>query len=122
MYIGGMIKPIASFLMAACLSTFCPSTLPAQVEQVDGAAETTLAVLEGPLSREALNDIRIALAEVDVKFNYGHFQFHPATGDLFGVEIFLVIEGVEYRDYFEFPTQDCSLRILKESGFRMEGC
>lgn len=117
-----MNKPFASLLFVACLGLANTAGLQAQAEPAPESGETTLAVLEGPLSREALNEIRLTLAEQDVKFNYGHFQFHPTTGALFGVEIFMVVEGVEYRDFFEFPTEDCTLRILKESGFRMEGC
>lgn len=85
-------------------------------------SETTLATIEGPLSRENLNAVRLAMADQDVKFNYGNFRFHPQSGDLIGAELFMVIDGVEYREYHEFTSSSCVLRILKESGFRMEGC
>lgn len=84
--------------------------------------ETVLASVEAPLSREALNETRLNLESQNIKFNYGNFQFHPQSGALIGVELHMEVEGEVFREYFEFPTDNCVLRIVKESGYRMEGC
>ena len=110
-------------LMAACAFVLLsiPGSISAQSD-APASSETTLATIEGPLSREGLNEVRLAMAEQDIKFNYGNFRFNPQDGQLIGAELFLVVDGVEYREYHEFTTSTCVLRILKESGFRMEGC
>ena len=111
-----------SLLVTAAFCTLMVFPMTANAQEALAAQETTLATIEGPLTRESLNEVRLELAEEDVKFNYGNFQFHPQTGDLVGCEFYLVVNGTEYRDYFDFTSEDCVLRILKESGFRMEGC
>ena len=118
-----MNKSFARGLMAAFAFVLLniPGSTMAQGE-VPESSETALATIEGPLSREGLNEVRLSLAEEDIKFNYGNFRFHPQDGQLIGAELFLVIDGVEYREYHEFTSDTCVLRILKESGFRMEGC
>lgn len=122
LYIGCMKTSCFSLLVTAALCSFMVSPMTTNAQEAPVAQETTLATIEGPLTREGLNEVRLVLAEEDVKFNYGNFQFHPQTGDLVGCEFYLVVNGQEYRDYFDFTSEDCVLRILKESGFRMEGC
>lgn len=122
-YIRGMKRSISSKLFTACL--FGVLSAPAATFAQDATPttpETVLTVVEAPLSRESLNEVRLMLAEQDIRFNYGNFQFHPQSGDLIGAELFMVIEGQEYREYVEFVTPTCKLQVVRETGFRMEGC
>jgi hypothetical protein len=98
-----------------------PQHVAAQTE-APGAAETILATIEGELTRENLNETRIALQEQGIRFQYGNFQFEPGTTNMVGAEIHVVIDGVEYHEFFEFDSPTCKLQVIKESGFRMEGC
>ena len=109
------------FLLAAsialCLS---PMELSGQTESI-GDSDVVLASVEAPLSREALNEVRMILEENGHMIRYGGFQFRP-DGTLFGVEIVLKIEGQEFHDYVEFTSDACILRIKKTEGLVMEGC
>lgn len=84
--------------------------------------ETILATVEAPLTRDALNVARRALLEQDIRLNYGNFVHDAQSGALIGAEVQMVIGGVEYHEYVEFNQPTCKLRIIRESGFRMEGC
>ncbi len=74
------------------------------------------------MSREALNEVRLALADQGVRLNYGNFQFHPQTKEMIGAELSMIVDGVAFKDYVEFVSPTCVLRITKESGFSLEGC
>ena len=84
--------------------------------------ETIVATLEGELTRESLNETRIALQELGIRFQYGNCQFAPGTQNMIGTEIHMVIDGVEYHEFFEFNSPTCKLQVIRETGFRMEGC
>ena len=122
-YFGRMIRTASTLFTTLCLATALsvPAVGWTQTE-AENAEETTLATVEGPLTREVLNSTRIALQEQGVRFQYGNFQFHPESGNMLGAEIHMVIDGVEYQEVFQFTSANCKLRIIKESGFRMEGC
>ena len=66
-----MNKSFARGLMAAFAFVLLniPGSTMAQGE-VPESSETALATIEGPLSREGLNEVRLSLAEEDIKFNY----------------------------------------------------
>ncbi|MBK12982.1 MAG: hypothetical protein CL849_05565 [Crocinitomicaceae bacterium] len=112
---------LSFFLLAApialCLS---PMKLSAQTESVDDS-DVVLASIEAPLTREALNEVRIVLEGNGHMFRYGEFQLRP-DGTLIGAEIVVKIEGQEFHDYVEFTSDSCILRIKKTEGPVMEGC
>ncbi len=114
------VKPLCIALITVALCTVTTNTQ-AQAEATQ-AQETVLATLEGPVTREALNETRIALDAQGVQFHYGNFHFHPQLGTIVGFELHMVIDGQEYRDYVDAPTESCTLKVIKESGFRVEGC
>ena len=122
-YIVAMKFPFTSPLMATCLFALLsmPFSASAQAE-VTPETETVLSVFEGPMSREALNEVRLTLAEQGVRLNYGNFQFHPQTKAMVGAELSMVVDGVSFKDYVEFVSPSCILRITRESGFSLEGC
>ena len=110
-----VVKPLALMALLALGSTASAQEAPTQEPEV------VLATIEAPLTRENLNATRIALEEAGHTFHYGGFQFRP-DGQMIGAEIFLVVDGNEFRQYVEFVTDDCTLKVLKAEGLRMEGC
>jgi hypothetical protein len=110
-------------LIATCLIAFlsAPFSSDAQTD-APSEPETVLGILEGAMSREVLNEVRLALADQGVRLNYGNFQFHPQTQEMIGAELSMVVDGVAFKDYVEFVSPTCILRITKESGFNLEGC
>ncbi|MDB4676208.1 hypothetical protein OAH93_01040 [Flavobacteriales bacterium] len=115
--------PATSPLIATCLFALLsmPFSAAAQAD-VTPEAETVLTVFEGPMSREALNEMRLTLSEQGVRLNYGNFQFHPQTNEMIGAELSMVVDGVSFKEYVEFVSPTCFLRVTKESGFSLEGC
>lgn len=113
-------KSLCIALFTVALSTVSTNGY-AQTEDTQ-VQETVLATLEGPVTREALNETRIALDAQGVQFHYGNFQFHPESTTIVGFELHMVIDGQEYRDYVDVPTATCTVKVIKESGFRVEGC
>ncbi len=110
-------------LFSVCLIALLSMPISAVAQSdASSATETTLAVIEGSLSREALNEVRLSLNEQGVRLNYRNFQFHPQTKELIGTEIHMIVDGVEFKKYVEFVSPTCILRITKESGFSLEGC
>ena len=122
MYFPIMNKIALPFFLLAASIALCLSPMEAigQTESV-GDSGVILASVEAPLTREALNEARIALEENGHMFRYGGFQFRP-DGTLIGAEIVLKIEGQEFHDYVEFTSESCILRIKKTEGLVMEGC
>ena len=112
-----VVKPLA---LAAVLALGISSSASAQEAPVAGS-DVVLATIEAPMSREALNETRIALEAEGHTFHYGSFQFRP-DGQMIGAEVFLKVDGVEHRQYIEFVTDDCQLLVLKNEGLRLEGC
>lgn len=110
-------------LIATCLFALLsmPFSAAAQTD-APSEPEAVLSVLEGPMSREVLNEVRLALADQGVRLNYGNFQFHPQSQEMIGAELSMVVEGVTFKEYVEFVSPTCILRITKESGFNLEGC
>ena len=86
-----------------------------------GDNDVVLASIEAPLTREALNEVRVSLEEIGHMFRYGSFQFRQ-DGTMIGVEIVLKIEDQEFHEYVEFVSESCVLRIKKAEGIAMEGC
>ena len=112
-------SPLVLTSLIALLSM--PLATVAQSE-VQAETETVLGVLDGPLSREALNEVRLSMAEQGIRLNYGNFQFHPQTKEMIGAELSMIVDGVTFKDYVEFVSPTCTLRITKEAGFNLEGC
>jgi hypothetical protein len=117
-----MKMALSQFACTALLSLgLFTSALQAQVGNSTGEPDAILASIEGTLTREALNATRMSLEDMGHTFNYGSFQFRP-DGKLVGVEIFLIVEGQEFREYVEFVSDTCILEISKAQGIKMEGC
>jgi len=107
-------------LLASTAIGLNPMKTAAQTEPVE-ESDVVLASIEAPLTREALNEVRIALEEDGHMFNYGSFRFRP-DGALVGVEIVVKVDGQEFHEYVEFVSESCVLRIRKTEGPVMEGC
>ena len=122
MYFAIMNKIVCSSfaVIASIVLGLSPMEVHAQT-QPTGDSDVVLASIEAPLTREALNEVRIAMEESGHMFHYGSFQFRQ-DGMLIGVEIAMKIEGQEYHDYVEFVSESCVLRIKKAGGMVMEGC
>ena len=112
-----VVMPLA---LAAVLALGCFSSATAQEAPV-GGSDLVLATVEAPMSRDALNETRLALEAEGYTFKYGNFQFRP-DGQLIGAEVFLKVDGVEHQQYIEFVTDDCQLLVLKNEGLLLEGC
>lgn len=122
MYFSIMNKTVLHFFlpMASIALGLSSMEVNAQTQSL-GDNDVVLASIEAPLTREALNEVRVSLEEIGHMFHYGSFQFRQ-DGTMIGVEIVLKIEDQEFHEYVEFVSESCVLRIKKAEGIAMEGC
>ena len=91
------------------------------MEHAEGRGHGRLVCGRGQ-QRRRVGLAQVAKRSVSARFWRRGRRIHPQTKAMVGAELSMVVDGVSFKEYVEFVSPSCILRITRESGFSLEGC